>query len=307
MQREALVGLLYTSTYSSSHAPLPVTTVLWVSTHCSTRQPMFLSRPLSRVAKQTLTSTPLPIATWALHSARQFGSSSVTSAGRTPSSSSQYLARASLTKSPLYDTQTRMVCYCSRYVETSSCGRGHGLEHVPRAPHSVPAHPPSPFPLSLSLEAAPPPAQRRDPVLKIFSLPKQASSGKVTDWVKPNDKSGEFKRQTSSFRDWISADPGAQFPVEKGRYHLYISYACPWATRAIVARKLKGLEEFVSVSSVHVGFLAKFSKATLGGDPPRRGTPSAYLGEEGNPWVYYSRILKTTSSPLKSLEDSFPD
>ncbi|CAN8102160.1 unnamed protein product [Discula destructiva] len=78
-----------------------------------------------------------------------------------------------------------------------------------------------------------------------------ATTGKVTDWVKPNDKSGEFKRQSSSFRDWISADPGAQFPVEKGRYHLYISYACPWATRAIIARKLKGLDEFISVSSVH--------------------------------------------------------
>lgn len=56
----------------------------------------------------------------------------------------------------------------------------------------------------------------------------QATSFKVTDWVKPGDKSGEFKRQASSFRDWISKEPGAKFPVEKGRYHLYISYACPW-------------------------------------------------------------------------------
>lgn len=46
----------------------------------------------------------------------------------------------------------------------------------------------------------------------------------------PADKSGEFKRQVSSFRDWISNEPGAKFPAEKGRYHLYISYACPWVS-----------------------------------------------------------------------------
>ena len=54
------------------------------------------------------------------------------------------------------------------------------------------------------------------------------ANGGITDWVKPGDKSGEFKRQVSSFRNWISSDPGAEFPAEKGRYHLYVSYACPW-------------------------------------------------------------------------------
>lgn len=44
------------------------------------------------------------------------------------------------------------------------------------------------------------------------------------------DKSGEFKRQTSVFRDFISSKPDAKFPAEKGRYHLYVSYACPWGT-----------------------------------------------------------------------------
>lgn len=48
--------------------------------------------------------------------------------------------------------------------------------------------------------------------------------------MNPADKSGEFKRQVSSFRDWISNEPGAKFPVEKSRYHLYISYACPWVS-----------------------------------------------------------------------------
>lgn len=79
------------------------------------------------------------------------------------------------------------------------------------------------------------------------------SSGesKITDWVRPGDTSGEFKRQQSSFRHHISREPGAQFPPEKGRYHLYVSYACPWATRTLIARKLKGLEDIISFSAVH--------------------------------------------------------
>ncbi|XXG99297.1 hypothetical protein Hte_005634 [Hypoxylon texense] len=78
-----------------------------------------------------------------------------------------------------------------------------------------------------------------------------AQASKITDWVKPGDNSGEFKRQNSSFREWISKEPGAKFPPEKGRYHLYISYACPWANRTLIARKLKGLEDFITFSSVH--------------------------------------------------------
>ncbi|KAL1597749.1 S-glutathionyl-(chloro)hydroquinone reductase [Paraconiothyrium brasiliense] len=75
--------------------------------------------------------------------------------------------------------------------------------------------------------------------------------GSITDWVKPGDKSGEFKRQTSVFRNWIENKPDAEFPPEKGRYHLYVSYACPWAHRTMIVRKLKGLEDFVGITSVH--------------------------------------------------------
>ncbi|KAK0641563.1 glutathione S-transferase Gst3 [Cercophora newfieldiana] len=74
---------------------------------------------------------------------------------------------------------------------------------------------------------------------------------KITDWVPKNDPSGEFKRQQSSFRHTISSAPGARFPPEAGRYHLYVSYACPWANRTLIARKLKGLEDIVSFSAVH--------------------------------------------------------
>ncbi|KAG9620328.1 hypothetical protein KCU64_g21822, partial [Aureobasidium melanogenum] len=68
----------------------------------------------------------------------------------------------------------------------------------------------------------------------------------ILHWVDPKDKSGEFKRQQSTFRDFIKNEPGAEFPAEKGRYHLYVSYACPWAHRALIVRKLKGLEDFIS-------------------------------------------------------------
>ncbi|PYI06752.1 ubiquitin-activating enzyme E1 [Aspergillus sclerotiicarbonarius CBS 121057] len=77
------------------------------------------------------------------------------------------------------------------------------------------------------------------------------NTSKITDWVNPNDKSGEFKRQVSVFRNWISREPGAEFPPEKGRYHLYVSYACPWAHRTLITRKLKGLEDIISFTSVH--------------------------------------------------------
>ena len=54
------------------------------------------------------------------------------------------------------------------------------------------------------------------------------SESKITNFVDPKDKSGEFKRGQSAFRNFISKEPGAQFPPEKDRYHLYVSYACPW-------------------------------------------------------------------------------
>ncbi|EZG03309.1 hypothetical protein H106_06795 [Trichophyton rubrum CBS 735.88] len=73
----------------------------------------------------------------------------------------------------------------------------------------------------------------------------------ITSWVNPNDKSGEFKRGQSAFRNWISSKPGAQFPPEKDRYHLYVSYACPWAHRTLITRKLKGLEDIIPYTAVH--------------------------------------------------------
>ncbi|ERH63885.1 glutathione S-transferase [Pantoea dispersa EGD-AAK13] len=68
--------------------------------------------------------------------------------------------------------------------------------------------------------------------------------------VQATDKQGGFVRQTSSFRHWISADGSSEFAAEQDRYHLYVALICPWASRTLIARSLKGLEQIVSVSVV---------------------------------------------------------
>jgi putative glutathione S-transferase len=64
------------------------------------------------------------------------------------------------------------------------------------------------------------------------------------------DRAGAFVRQDSAFREWVTADGSSGFPAESGRYHLYVSLACPWASRAVIYRKLKGLEEVISMTVV---------------------------------------------------------
>ncbi|MFT4883754.1 MAG: putative glutathione S-transferase [Natronomonas sp.] len=66
----------------------------------------------------------------------------------------------------------------------------------------------------------------------------------VTDYD-PTNKAGEFERQPTSFRDRVDPED-----AEAGRYHLYVSYACPWAHRALVTRKLLGLEDAISIDVV---------------------------------------------------------
>lgn len=73
-----------------------------------------------------------------------------------------------------------------------------------------------------------------------------------SDWhpVQSTDKQGGFVRQTSGFRDFISSDGSTEFAAEADRYHLYVALICPWASRALIARKLKGLESLISVTVV---------------------------------------------------------
>lgn len=64
------------------------------------------------------------------------------------------------------------------------------------------------------------------------------------------DERGAFVRQASRFRDWVSADGSTGYPAAPGRYHLYVSYACPWASRIIIVRKLKRLEDVIGMTVV---------------------------------------------------------
>ena len=76
-------------------------------------------------------------------------------------------------------------------------------------------------------------------------------------WYDTKETGGKFKRSESAFRNWITADGSAGpsgaggFAAEAGRYHLYVSLACPWAHRTLIFRRLKRLEDMIDVSVVH--------------------------------------------------------
>ena len=103
--------------------------------------------------------------------------------------------------------------------------------------------------------------------------------GQWTDkWYDTKSTGGKFKRSESAFRGWVTDDggPGPDgqkgFKAEAGRYHLYVSLACPWAHRTLVFRRLKGLEDMIGLSVVHPlmgrdgwSFATDFPGAT--GDP----------------------------------------
>ncbi len=74
-------------------------------------------------------------------------------------------------------------------------------------------------------------------------------NGKWQDrWYDTSESGGRFIREDAQFRNWIGED--SRYPAESGRYHLYVSLACPWAHRTLIVRSLKGLEEHISVSVV---------------------------------------------------------
>lgn len=68
--------------------------------------------------------------------------------------------------------------------------------------------------------------------------------------VQAKDAEGGFVRQQSTFRNWITPDGSSGFKAEAGRYHLYVALICPWASRTLIARKLKGLDSAITVSVV---------------------------------------------------------
>ena len=81
-------------------------------------------------------------------------------------------------------------------------------------------------------------------------------------WYDTSKTGGKFERSTAGFRNWVTADGSAGpsgeggFKAESGRYHLYVSLACPWAHRTLIFRALKGLEDHIAISIVHPEMLS---------------------------------------------------
>ena len=71
----------------------------------------------------------------------------------------------------------------------------------------------------------------------------------IDQWYDTGKSGGRFERQNSAFRHWIGSDDG-RFAADSGRYHLYVSLACPWAHRTLIFRLIKQLEAHISVSVV---------------------------------------------------------
>ncbi|MCJ8345865.1 glutathione S-transferase family protein [bacterium] len=107
-----------------------------------------------------------------------------------------------------------------------------------------------------------------------------------------SDKDGSYNRKPRSFRDRIRKD-SKKFIPEKGRYHLYVSYACPWAHRTLIYRHLKGLNEIISVSVVHPDLL---NNGWSFGDDFEGSTGDTLHGFENLFEVYQKADSKITTS-----------
>ena len=105
---------------------------------------------------------------------------------------------------------------------------------------------------------------------------------------------GAFVRQGDAFRDWVRADGSTPYPPEFGRYHLYVSLACPWAHRTILVRKLKGLEDAIGMSVVdpvrdEMGWAFREVDLATTGDPVNgfRYLAEAYMATDAH---YHGRV-----------------
>eukprot|EP00181_Compsopogon_caeruleus_P000434 CAMPEP_0184678138 /NCGR_PEP_ID=MMETSP0312-20130426/835_1 /TAXON_ID=31354 /ORGANISM="Compsopogon coeruleus, Strain SAG 36.94" /LENGTH=323 /DNA_ID=CAMNT_0027126625 /DNA_START=324 /DNA_END=1295 /DNA_ORIENTATION=- len=117
--------------------------------------------------------------------------------------------------------------------------------------------------------------------------------GGVT-WETEIGKRGDFERKPTTFRSWVrrdsSAVEGQHFPPESGRYHLFVSLACPWAHRVLILRSLKGLHEAIGVTVVH-HFLGPQGWAFVkegDADVPVECKPDPILGARYLSEIYYS-------------------
>ncbi len=117
-------------------------------------------------------------------------------------------------------------------------------------------------------------------------------------WYDTSSTGGEFKRQESQFRNWVTPDGAAGptgaggFAAESGRYHLYVSYACPWAHRALIFRALKDLTDHISVDVVDPDMLSE--GWVLDGDFPG-ATGDRLMGKTRLHQVYTAADPKATT------------
>lgn len=90
---------------------------------------------------------------------------------------------------------------------------------------------------------------------------------------------GAFKRRESVWRNWVSTESGSKFQPEKDRYHLYVSYACPWAHRTLMTRAIKGLEDVISITIVMPVWIK-----TKPDDPDDSHNGWVFADEDGEPF-----------------------
>jgi putative glutathione S-transferase len=108
-------------------------------------------------------------------------------------------------------------------------------------------------------------------------------------WYETEKSGGRFERTTTTYRNWVTADgtPGSTgmggFKAEAGRYHLYVSHACPWAHRTMIFRTLKGLEDLISASVVDPRMPEETGWSFTGAD----STGDALFGKE-HLWQIYT-------------------
>lgn len=86
-------------------------------------------------------------------------------------------------------------------------------------------------------------------------------------WYDTESTGGRFQREEAQFRDWVRADGSTPYAPAAGRYHLYVSYACPWAHRTLVVRALKGLQDAIGVTAVKPLMLENGWELEPGADP----------------------------------------
>jgi putative glutathione S-transferase len=106
--------------------------------------------------------------------------------------------------------------------------------------------------------------------------------------------SGEFQRQEDAFREWISTDGSTPYPAAAGRYHLYVSLACPWASRTVILRKLKGLGETIDMTVVDP---IRDEKGWAFRDPSGKTPPGAPFEstDPANGFQFLSEAYKATA------------